>query len=162
MANVCRPNHQCAQSWDRVHVDASPLELGGEKRLFERRVVGDYRRAAHPSEQFWRDLGEGWRALDLGVRNAVDEGGADIPAIRVDQCRELVLDLAAGVNARDRHFDNPIEAGGQPGRFEVDHRVGTAVLDSTAHGSAPVLEERTFQSRLRKRNLSPLGVPPLR
>ena len=102
--------------------------------------MSDDHSPAHASEKFGGDVCEGRSALDLGVRDAMDEGRTDVTAFGIDQCRELVLNLATGINAGNRHFDDPIGSGRQSGCFEVDHGIRTAVFYPPTNGSASVLE----------------------
>lgn len=74
----------------------------------------------------------------------MDVGRTDVTAFGIDQRRELVLDLATGIHAGDRYFDDPIGSRRQSSCFEVDHGIGTVVFHAPTHESASVLKYRAI------------------
>ncbi|WP_275741827.1 hypothetical protein [Nocardioides sp. YIM 152315] len=66
------------------------------------------------------DVGEYGRVGDIGGRDAVDVGRAD-GSLGIDAGCPFVEDAAPGVGRDDRDLDDPVLAGGQSGRLDVDH-----------------------------------------
>lgn len=96
--------------------------LGDQEGQVEPEVMTDQDRAIQARRHVPDDVDKGGRLADIGRRQAMDRGGADVP-LGVEQRHILVLNRPVGCHAHDGHLDHSImEAGRKPGGLNINHR----------------------------------------